>query len=105
MATEGIETAQRSANEESEQIAGTAPELVPARMLNEDAYCPRLAYLEWVPGEFADRVDIARGRFQHRRVDRASGKLERSQFPSYNWQFGVEPLCFDHLGGVVKVRV
>ena len=24
------------------------PELVPARMLNEYANCPRLAYLEWV---------------------------------------------------------
>ena len=44
-------------------------------MLNEYAYCPRLAYLEWVQGEFADSVDTARGRFQHRRVDRPSGKL------------------------------
>ena len=51
------------------------PELVPARMLNEYAYCPRLAYLEWVQGEFADSVDTARGRFQHRRVDRPSGNL------------------------------
>jgi len=32
------------------------PELVPARMLNEFCYCPRLAYLEWVQGEFADAV-------------------------------------------------
>ena len=24
------------------------PDLIPARMLNEFAYCPRLAYLEWV---------------------------------------------------------
>ena len=51
------------------------PELVPARMLNEYAYCPRLAYLEWVQGEFADSVDTIEGRFQHRRVDRPSGKL------------------------------
>ena len=75
MATEGIETAQRPANQESEQSTGTAPELVPARMLNEYAYCPRLAYLEWVQGEFADSVDTMEGRFQHRRVDRPSGKL------------------------------
>ena len=54
------------------------PELVPARMLNEFAYCPRLAYLEWVQGEFADSVDTVEGRFQHRRVDRPSGEL-----PSY----------------------
>jgi hypothetical protein len=26
------------------------PALVPARMLNEFAYCPRLAYLEWSQG-------------------------------------------------------
>ena len=51
------------------------PELVPARMLNEYAYCPRLAYLEWVQGEFADSVDTVEGRFQHRRVDRPSGTL------------------------------
>ena len=44
-------------------------------MLNEYAYCPRLAYLEWVQGEFADSVDTVEGRFQHRRVDRASGNL------------------------------
>ena len=75
MATEGIETAQRPANQESEQSTGTAPELVPARMLNEYAYCPRLAYLEWVQGEFADSVDTMEGRFQHRRVDRPSGNL------------------------------
>ena len=51
------------------------PELVPARMLNEYAYCPRLAYLEWVQGEFEDSVDTVEGRFQHRRVDRPAGEL------------------------------
>ncbi|HZA22719.1 MAG TPA: CRISPR-associated protein Cas4, partial [Dehalococcoidia bacterium] len=55
-----------------------APELVPARMLNEYAFCPRLAYLEWVQGEFADSVDTVEGRFQHRRVDRPSGELPTS---------------------------
>ena len=53
----------------------TTPELVPARMLNEYAYCARLAYLEWVQGEFADSVDTVEGRFQHRRVDSPSGNL------------------------------
>ena len=55
--------------------AAAQPDLVPARMLNEFAYCPRLAYLEWVQGEFADSVDTVEGRFQHRRVDRPSGGL------------------------------
>ncbi len=55
--------------------SGSVPDLVPARMLNEYAYCARLAYLEWVQGEFADSVDTVEGRFQHRRVDNPSGEL------------------------------
>ncbi len=49
--------------------AGPVPDLLPARMLNEQAYCPRLAYLEWVQGEFADNAFTEDGREQHRRVD------------------------------------
>ena len=49
--------------------------LVPARMLNEFAYCPRLAYLEWVQCEFEDSVDTVEGRFRHRRVDRPAGAV------------------------------
>lgn len=32
-------------------LPSEAVPLVPARMLNEFAYCPRLMYLEWVDGE------------------------------------------------------
>jgi len=46
------------------------PDLIPARMLNEFTYCPRLAYLEWVQGEFANNLDTLEGTFGHRRVDR-----------------------------------
>lgn len=49
--------------------AQDVPELIPVRMLNEFAYCPRLVYLEWVQGEFADNLDTLEGRFAHRRVD------------------------------------
>lgn len=45
------------------------PDYLPARMLNEFAYCPRLAYLEWVQAEFVDNAFTEDGRFQHRRVD------------------------------------
>ncbi len=34
---------------------------LPVRMLNEFAYCPRLGYLEWVQGEFADSADTVKG--------------------------------------------
>jgi len=48
------------------------PELLPARMVNEFVYCPRLAYLEWVQGEWDDNADTVSGRWSHRRVDVAS---------------------------------
>jgi CRISP-associated protein Cas1 len=51
------------------------PELVPARMLNEHTYCPRLAYLEWVQGDFADNADTLDGQFQHRNVNVETGSL------------------------------
>ena len=50
-----------------------APPLVPARMLNEFAYCPRLAYLEWVQREWADNVETLEGKHVHRRVDEPQG--------------------------------
>ena len=51
------------------------PPLVPARMVNEYAYCARLAYLEWVQGEWAESADTVEGRHAHRRVNRAGGTL------------------------------
>lgn len=47
--------------------------LLPVRMVNEYVYCPRLAYLEWVQGEWADSADTVEGRQVHRRVDKRSG--------------------------------
>jgi CRISPR-associated protein Cas1 len=49
------------------------PELIPARMLNEYAYCPRLFFLEWVDQLWADSADTAEGDWQHRRVDAGGG--------------------------------
>lgn len=49
--------------------------LIPARILNEFVYCPRLAYLEWVQKEWSDSADTVAGRHAHRRVDKASGSL------------------------------
>lgn len=42
---------------------------LPARMLNEYTYCPRLFYLEHVQGDWRESADTLDGRFQHRRVD------------------------------------
>lgn len=54
--------------------AGDAP-LVPARMVNEWVYCPRLAYLEWVEGEWAETADTAEGARAHAPTDAGAGKL------------------------------
>lgn len=51
------------------------PELVPARMVNEFSYCPRLFYLEWVNVQFADNLDTVEGRWHHRAVDEPSGAV------------------------------
>jgi CRISPR-associated protein Cas1 len=50
------------------------PQLLPARMLNEYAYCPRLFFLEWVQQQWAESGDTAEGAFHHRRVDTARGR-------------------------------
>lgn len=52
-----------------------AGRLMPVRMLNEFAYCPRLFYLEWVQGEFVDNAFTVEGRSVHRRVDTPSGAM------------------------------
>jgi len=51
------------------------PPLVPARMLNEFTYCPRLFHLEWVQSEFADSADTVEGRSLHRPVDVPKGRM------------------------------
>ena len=48
---------------------------LPARMVNEYVYCPRLAYLEWVQGEWAESADTVAGAHTHRRVDREDRPL------------------------------
>ncbi len=43
--------------------------LVPARMVNEWVYCPRLAFLEWAHGEWAGNADTAAGNRAHRATE------------------------------------
>lgn len=45
------------------------PEFVPARMVNEFAYCPRLFYLEWSSRQFEENEFTADGKWRHRAVD------------------------------------
>jgi len=62
-------------DKESLSADGDQPELLPARMLNEFVYCPRLFHLEWVQKEWAESADTVSGSFAHRRVDVPGGDL------------------------------
>ncbi len=55
------------------------PDLVPARMVNEFVYCPRLFHLEWVQGQFASSDDVEEGLYVHRVVDQPGGDLPAAQ--------------------------
>lgn len=55
-------------------VTGDTP-LVPARMVNEFVYCPRLAYLMWTQSEWAETGDTVEGKRVHGRVDRPSAPL------------------------------
>ncbi len=64
-------------NAVAERTGSEGIPLLPARMVNEFAYCPRLAYFEWVDGVFADNADTVEGRFYHRQVDREPARPTR----------------------------
>jgi CRISP-associated protein Cas1 len=51
------------------------PDYLPARMVNEFVYCPRLFFYEWVEGVFRESADTIEGSIQHRRADAGSGEL------------------------------
>src|SRR5690242_8729604 len=48
------------------------PDYLPARMVNEFVYCPRLFYYEWVDGVFRQSADTLEGSIQHKKVDARS---------------------------------
>src|SRR5438309_2140134 len=52
-----------------------APDYIPARMVNEFVYCPRLFFYEWVEGVFRDSADTLEGSAQHKRVDARATEL------------------------------
>ena len=52
---------------------------LPARMLNEFVYCPRLFYYEWVEGLFAHNVDTEAGAQRHEKLERKEDSLPSPQ--------------------------
>jgi CRISPR-associated protein Cas1 len=53
-------------------------ESIPARMLNEFVYCPRLFYYEHVEGVFVESADTVKGATVHARVDKGSGAMPKA---------------------------
>lgn len=81
--------------------------LVPARMVNEWTYCPRLAYLEWVEGTWAANADTEEGKRAHARVDAGRGTLPPPEEADSAPPFEVRSieLASDRLGLVAKMDV
>lgn len=57
----------------------TSAQLIPVRMLNEYRYCPRLAYLEFIDGEFIENEHTIEGTRRHQTVDKGKGKLPKPE--------------------------
>ncbi len=56
-------------------LPSTLPDYLPARMVNEFVYCPRLFFYEFVEGIFRESADTIEGGHQHKRVDKEGAAL------------------------------
>ena len=82
-----------------------APDVVPARMVNEVLYCERLAYLEWAQKEFADNHFTIEGRsVAHRRVD-ATAQAPRPPDEEAPWKARSVWLTSERLGLTAKIDI
>ena len=63
-------------------LVAELPDYLPARMLNEFVYCPRLFYYEWVEGVFAHNQETVEGALRHAKIDeqdRRAGTARRAR--------------------------
>src|SRR6266851_10326842 len=51
------------------------PDYLPARMLNEFVYCPRLFFYEWVESIFAHSADTIEGELRHEKLETKADPL------------------------------
>ena len=80
------------------------PELVPARMINEFEYCPRLFYLEWVQSRFEHNSDTVEGLYVHRVVDAGGGRMGAAEDTPFKKAKSVE-LSSRRLGLIAKADI
>jgi len=85
----------------SDPAHGVLP-LLPARMLNEFVYCPRLFYLEWVRGHWDENEYTIEGSDIHRRVDTPKGVAPEPDAEVTNVVRGLE-LASEKLGVLAKL--
>jgi len=85
---------------------GEAP-LLPVRMVNEYVYCPRLAFLEWVDGEWSDSGDTEEGRRAHARIDAGSGRMPEPGDVEAKPDFTARSVMLgsERLGIIAKLRL
>lgn len=77
-------------------------EHIPAKQIAKYAYCPRLFYLEWVRGEWAENEFTQEGTDVHRRVDQAGGIAPPTAEGARTVVRGME-LASESLGVVAKL--
>ena len=81
------------------------PDYLPARMLNEYVYCPRLFYYEWVEGLFAHNRETVEGALRHAKLDAKEDELVPAGELSPEDQLHSRSvtLSSDHLGLIAKM--
>ncbi len=58
------------------------PDYLPARMLNEFVYCPRLFFYEWIEGVFAHNADTIEGELRHEKRETKTDPLPPPEPPT-----------------------
>ena len=81
------------------------PDYLPARMVNEFAYCPRLFFYEWVEGVFRESADTVEGSVQHQRVDKEGGDLPPAEELSEDLKTQAITLSSERLRVIAKMDV
>lgn len=94
------------ANLQEARREDAAPEYLPARMVNEYSYCPRLFFLEWVEGQWAESADTVEGQVQHKRVDKeGKGLKPAEELPEEKIQTRAVTLTSERLRVIAKMDV
>jgi len=66
------------------------PDYLPAHMLNEFVYCPRLFYFQWVEKIFQESADTVAGSMVHRNVD-APSRLDEEKAKAVGFLSQMDP--------------